>query len=155
MLRTRDGWTVGFDAVYNKAAALKHVDRAGQFLRAAKESEARGDLDAAVDALWGAAELAAKARLLTQPYPDVAKTKTHGRIKSRYNMEVKRENIPSQYAKTLNRLSDRRPFARFVGDAESMTADEFAQHASVVEQMLEDGRRIASLPPVEGRGSGT
>jgi hypothetical protein len=34
-----------------------------------------------------------------------------------------------------------------------MSAGEFSQHVSVVEHMIEDSRRVATMPPVEGKGS--
>lgn len=136
MLRHRDGWTVSFDAVYMKGAALQHLDRASQFWRSASECERRGDREAAVDNLWSAAELAATARLLTVPSPDVAKSKKHQILKARFNLAAKHSTVPLSHAKALNRLAAQRGTARYISDGNLMSEVEFLEHLATVGDMI-------------------
>jgi hypothetical protein len=144
ILSCRGGWTVGFDAVYFKGPAQDHLDRADQFWRSARDCQLQGDLAAGVDNLWSAVELAAKARLLAFPWPDVAKSKKHGVISARYNLEAKRAGVPIEYARTLNRLVSQRPVARYVALGELMKDSEFMEHLGVVERMISDCRDLVT-----------
>ena len=148
MLRTRDGWAVAFDAIYNRGASEAHLSRAEQFLQSARDNVGRGAVEVAVDNLWSACELAAKARLLTGPDPFVAKTKKHGVVRSRYNLQAKLTNIPEEFAKALNRLESCRSSARYVENGRSMSSEELSEHLATVKEMIGSCRRLIALPEI-------
>lgn len=153
MLRTRTGWAIALDAIYNRDRASQHLERAAEFWNTARLAAAAGHIAPAIDLLWSASELAAKARLLTIADPDVRDSRRHSVIHARYNMEAKLANIPAEFARTYNRLTEERPRARYLQGPVMLTAAELAQDLSTVRDMIDAGQDMLGLRPIEGTAS--
>ncbi|MBI4449658.1 HEPN domain-containing protein [Candidatus Uhrbacteria bacterium] len=140
---TPDGGQVfAFDAVYNKRLAAEHLAAAREFLDAATAAVSKGHARAALDTLFSAAELAAKATLLTMPDPAFQKSKKHGVIHARFNRRVRWGNGQPELAATLNRLRALRPRARYLEEPLGLGPDEMVRHLATVQAMIDHAARI-------------
>ena len=140
LMRTADSWLLAFDAVYNRRFASSHLDKANEFLAAARDSAQAGRAAAAAESLFAAVELGAKAYLLT--FADAAfRAKTnHRAIKVRFNEQSKFSNIPAEHAKLLNTLSDLRSEYRYRGDGQRPTVEKLDAWLALADELLRDVR---------------
>lgn len=112
----RDGWSLAFQ--FGRGG---HPDRfeflrlAQDFLETARQALAASRFSSFVDAAYSAAELFAKAELLSnRPTVDlVLQSRSHGAVTSNYDAWAKLGNSDLRFAKLLNRLADLRPAARY------------------------------------------
>ncbi len=114
MMRVRGNWHIHFDFRRDRARAQEHLDRASDFLEAAKDSFSANRLAPAVDNLFSAAELAARAELMVCGFYPEKPQKTHPSTKSWYNRWTNLGNAPVESSAVLNKLADLRPKARYV-----------------------------------------
>lgn len=124
LYRFPDHWIIAFDAIYNKAIATEHLSAAQQFLTAAQQALTIDAMRVFVDTCFSAAELTAKALLITTPLPGEATKMTHGRIHSRYNFQAKLGNVAISHKNALNRLTALRGSARYLNNALDITESE-------------------------------
>lgn len=108
-------WYGAFDFRYNKGEALSLLKVAEEFLITATEALSAGREHAAIDNLFSAAELAAKAFVITTPIPGHKEIKGHRTVHARFNMFARHGNIETDHRKTFNVLSQNRTTARYVG----------------------------------------
>jgi HEPN domain-containing protein len=134
--RIADQWSISFDFIYNKGTARDHLMAAREFLDAARHARHQGHWRAFVDTCFSGAELAAKSLLMTTPSPNEKKSKKHGRIHSRYNLEAKLGNVKEQHRKSFNRLTELRASARYLDGALVMDAKEADELFSGVEDAI-------------------
>jgi len=135
--RLDDVWKLEWDFRYNKALATKHIEMATQFYQLANLARQRGWFRPFVDTLFSAAELAAKARLLSV-YPDFRRKASHKGIKIKYNLWGKLQNVPPEHTTTLNRLTTFRTEARYFEGDLSISDDDAQELVDYVADMIED-----------------
>jgi uncharacterized protein (UPF0332 family) len=127
-------WIIAFDAIYNKGIASEYLSAAQQFLTAAQHALAARSMRVFVDTCFSAAELTAKALLVTTPLPEENTKMGHGRIHSRYNLQAKLGNVDALHRNALNRLAALRNPARYLSTALDINEDE----AKILVQAVED-----------------
>lgn len=114
IIRFGNQWSLAFDFIYNKGIAAEHLNAAREFISTSKQALANNQMRVFVDTCFSAAELAAKAILLTSPRPGENVKMSHGRIHSRYNLEAKYGNVNASHKDALNRLTSLRSSARYL-----------------------------------------
>lgn len=122
-----DRWYGSFDFRYNKGKATELLAAAEEFFETASDALAAGRLRAAMDNLFSAAELAAKAYVISTPLPGDTEAKSHGIVHSRFNMFSRHGNIESEHRKSFNALAAARATARYVQGALSATPEQVAK----------------------------
>jgi uncharacterized protein (UPF0332 family) len=132
--RIGDKWTIAFDCIYNKGIAAEHLSAARQFITAAQQALTPNSMRVFVDTCFSAAELTAKALLLTTPIPGENTKMSHKRIHSRYNIEAKLGNVEASHKNALNRLAALRTSARYLNNALDLSESE----AHTLIQAVED-----------------
>lgn len=136
LARYGDQWTIAFDAIYNKGIAAEHLAAAQQFIAAAQQALTTNSMRVFVDTCFSAAELTAKALLLTGPLPKENTKMSHGRIHSRYNLEAKLGNIDTSHKDALNRLAILRGSARYLNNALELSESEARALIQAVEDAI-------------------
>jgi len=134
--RFPDHWIISFDLVYNKGIATEHLLAAKQFLNAGLQAIKDNSMRVFVDTCFSAAELSAKALLITTPIPGENTKMSHGRIHSRYNLQAKLGNIDISHKDALNRLAALRGSARYLNNTLDINEDEATNLAKVVEDSI-------------------
>lgn len=110
-----DKWYASFDFRYNKHHAKELLNAAEEFLETGSSALSTGRLRPAIDNLFSAIELAAKAHVITTPTSnDPIDIKSHNQIHQQFNFLAHRGEIDSRYRKTFNALSNSRANARYV-----------------------------------------
>lgn len=131
-------WYLAFDARYNKGHARRHLAAASEFLEAARFAQSRRLWRACVHNLFGAAELAAKALLLSRPDPATLGAKSHTFVHSRYNIEAKHGNVQADHRRAFNTLFNWWQDARY-------PESDFNVDPKVIDELLEAvSRQIAT-----------
>lgn len=113
MMNIGGQWYIHFDFRRDKSHAADLLQRAREFYGTAKAGFQRGWLGPAVENLFAAAELAAKAELLVINFYPHEKAKDHGAIRGRYAKYANLGNAPIEGNTALNKLSRLRPAARY------------------------------------------
>jgi len=132
-----DAWVLSFNFVYNRATSARHIEMAREFCDAARSSLEGGRRRSFLDALFSAAELAAKARLLGWfPDPRFKKKSSHRAIITRFHRYAYVGNAPQSHLKTLSRLQDLRRRARYSAEKLRLSDREARDLLSVVEDMI-------------------
>lgn len=103
------GWKMFFNFQAGRGRSLKTMARAEQFLEAARYATENGHLGPAVDNLFSACELLAKARL-TLGHREADNHKT---IHSRINSERRLGNVDATFVDLFNRMTRARYPARY------------------------------------------
>ena len=124
VLQIADGQGIAFDFRYHSAHAAGLSTRAEEFLFVAEAALDQGYLNAFAENAFSAAELLAKAELISTLDTDVGRSKTHKRVLSSYNRHLKLSNTSPEAAKALNRLADLRPKARYGDGNPGLTESE-------------------------------
>lgn len=112
MFRSAEGWLMCFNFLSGRAKARDMLKLASQFLDAAKESGRRDHAGPAVDNLFSASELIAKAELILHR-SRAAEAKSHGIIASEINQWAQLGNIDAAFVALFNKLRRQRPNARY------------------------------------------
>jgi hypothetical protein len=99
-----------------------------------------------VDTCFSAAELTAKALLLTSPQPGENRKMSHGRIHSRYNLEAKYGNVDALHKDAFNRLATLRSSARYLNGTLELDENDAQTLMKAVEDAIEfmDRRLIST-----------
>lgn len=163
MIRTAGHWAIQFDFTYNSGRAHQTLDVAKDFLESAREAVAAGRQRVAVDNLYSAVELAAKATLLPHPDKTLFSSKTHGLVSRKFNRWAKLGNTDQRFADLLNRLGQLRPRARYGLGSLALAEGELEGMLAVAKEMIAQGReRVtrrlsrdgdAARPVPSGRGT--
>lgn len=106
-----DRWYGGFDFRYNKGKARDFLVAAQEFYESASDALAADRLRVAIDNLFSASELAAKAFVVATLFSD---TSSHGQVHKQFNMLSRTGDVDTDHRKTFNALSDARANARYV-----------------------------------------
>jgi uncharacterized protein (UPF0332 family) len=124
VLKMGNTWYGYFDFRYNKGYAKNLISASAEFLDAAYESFSKGRTRAAIDNLFSAAELAAKAFVITIPYPSERGKKTHGIIHTKFNQLSRHGNVETEQRKAFNKLTNLRSSARYLEKSLNISKDE-------------------------------
>jgi HEPN domain-containing protein len=130
-------WYGSFDFRYNRGKAVEFLAAAEEFLATASHALSKGNNRAAVDNLFSAAELAAKAYVVTTPLPGDGDLRTHGRIHARFNMFARQGNVDADHRKTFNALSEARTRARYVTGSLAAASEDLAKWKADVEGLVQ------------------
>lgn len=139
ILKVGNTWYGAFDFRYNEGYAKELISASTEFLDTADESFSKGRTRAAIDNLFSAAELAAKAFIITIPYPSEKKKKTHGMIHTKFNQLSRHGNVETEQRKAFNKLTNFRSAARYLEKRLNISKDEledlFLQAKNLVESV--------------------
>jgi len=135
MLRVAGHWYGYFDFRRNKHLSKKHAAAAQEFLETARYAYENKHLSAFVDNLFSAAELAAKAQLLST-FSELRASKKHEHVRNKYNLWFSWGNVEAEYCRVLNHLSQLRYPARYLNKELVITDNEVAYMLQVVEKMV-------------------
>lgn len=114
LIRLGDTWSIAFDFRYNKSLSKRHLQTAQEFFDAAVVSCERKQWSAFADTLFSAAELTAKALLLSMPDPKFRKKASHGAVHSKFNRFASLGNVEQSQRQAFNSLSELRGRARYL-----------------------------------------
>jgi HEPN domain-containing protein len=145
LYRFPDHWIIAFDAIYNKGIASEYLSAARQFLAAAQQALVAGSTRVFVDTCFSAAELTAKALLITTPLPGENTNMSHGRIHSRYNRQANLRNVDASHKNALNRLAALRNPARYLSNPLHISEEEAKTLIRAVEDAMSFVNRRVSL----------
>lgn len=145
LYRFPDHWIIAFDAIYNKRIASEYLSVAQQFLAAAQHAITAGSMRVFVDTCFSAAELTAKALLITSPRPKENTKMTHGLIHSRYNLQAKLGNVDASHRNALNRLAGLRNPARYLTNDLDIAEEEAKTILQVVQDAVSFVNRRVNL----------
>ncbi len=138
-------WHGAFDFRYNKRAISDLLSAAEEFFETSVAALAAGRIRAAIDNLFSAAELAAKACVLSSPAEDYATPESHGQVHSRFNWLAKNGAVDTEHRKTFNALRDSRLNARYIRRSEIETPELVATWQSVIRDLISHVRERAAV----------
>lgn len=136
----KGGWMISFDFRRNASRMRAHADRAEGFLTAAEDALRRSDLHVSAETLFAAVELVAKGLLLWMPDKRFLNSKSHKALHSRFNVHRHLGNIDGRFATLLNRLTELREAARYVGQPLNLGRPEADAMIRVGKEMLTELR---------------
>jgi hypothetical protein len=113
----RAGWSIAFEFGYRHPRRHDFLRLGHQFAETAREALAAGRVGVALDNAFSATELLAKTELLScAPTIEAAiAARTHGSVRESYNLWGRLDNTDRRFIDLLNRLSDLRQPARYLG----------------------------------------
>jgi hypothetical protein len=129
-------WHGAFDFRYNKGHARQLLEPAEEFLVTASEAILACRKRAAIDNLFSAAELAAKAYVITTPAQGDRQAKRHGHIHSRFNISARDGNVEPEHRSTFNQLTECRRRARYLDGTLDEPLEEISKWKVHVEALL-------------------
>lgn len=134
---TGKAFVLAFDFRSGKGKAITLLNLAKQFHWTSSKSFEHGYIGPAIDNLFSACELAAKARLILFRNP-AATGKSHGTLQSAINLWGKMGNIDTEFLNILNRMGNARASARYNPDESILTlsADDIAVVKAEIEGLL-------------------
>jgi len=106
-------WRLFFDCRYNKAWAARHISAAKEFLDAAQHAKSNHQWRSFVDNAFSAAELAAKALVLSAPVPGTKAISTHRAVHTGFNRLSRYGNVEARHRDAFNELAALREKARY------------------------------------------
>lgn len=136
LLLIGDQWYGSFDFRYNKGKAAELLAAAEEFFQTGSAALAAGRLRAAIDNFFSAAELAAKAYVLSSPLPGDSESKSHSLVHKRFNMFSQHGNIETEHRKAFNALSAARANARYVHGPVAESPELVAKWKSDIEGLI-------------------
>jgi hypothetical protein len=144
-----DHWLMYFDFRRNKLKATNLVDRAEQFCVSAEHALAHQHFGPAIDNLFSACELAAKARLITSAAMS-SEVRTHGTIHSGINRWGRLGNVDAKFVEMFNKLSKNRESARYAAKKIDLSGlineDMIANARAEIAQLKERLKRFGDDP---------
>jgi hypothetical protein len=130
-----------FDFRYNKALAVKHLRTAREFLDTAADCETKGRDAPFVDSLLSAAELIARATLITMPDRKFRKKASHKEIQQKHATFVESGNADPAHADVYGELRQVRDALRYVTAARTIAPEDAQRYLETVEDMYADAER--------------
>lgn len=139
-------WMISFNALAGRRMAAGFIKLASEFLFTSKAAAAGGHVGPAIDNLFSACELLAKAELIMHRF-EAAKSKKHGAIHSVINRWGQLGNVHPQSVRTMNRMGNLRSAARYQGTADVQHLPT-PEEVEAVEAYLDHiGQRASASPP--------
>lgn len=136
MLRIENQWIMTFDFIYNKGLSRKYVDVAQEFLSVAQIAFEKKFWHPFTDNLFSAAELSARALLLSIPDPKFKKKTSHADLSHRYNWFADLGNVKPEHRTIFNKLAGWRSNARYLKGTFLKNKDEAEQLLAAVQDMV-------------------
>jgi len=130
-------WRIVFNFQTGRAKSKDRLVNASHFLDAARASVEKGHAGPAVENLFAACELTAKAELILHR-DNAANAKTHGSLASAINAWARLGNVDGAFVSLFNKLGQQRPNARY-GDAESRPPSPTLEDIELVRMVIERG----------------
>ena len=137
LLRVGERGLLTFDFRYTAERVSQLIEAATEFYEAAEGARTKGHVRAFMENLFAAAELTAKARLMSTPDPNLLSAKSHGFIGSSLNLHAKWGNVDGSFASLFNRLTSQRSAARYLRGEVKVTATEMAEMAATLRANLD------------------
>jgi uncharacterized protein (UPF0332 family) len=137
VLQIAEGQAIAFDFRYNSAHAAGLSARASEFLFVADAALNAGYFNAFAENAYTAGELLAKAELIVSLDTELTTAKTHKRVLSSYNQQLKLANTSQDAARVLNRLASLRKTARYGQRQSGVTEAEAREMLAVLRAFLE------------------
>lgn len=139
-------WHLFFDFRYNKAWAAEHIEAAKQFLGSAEYARSKNQWRACLDNAFSAAELAARAILLSMPDQRKKPPSSHKATHNRFNRFAQHGNIDAEHRDVFNKLAQARENARYPRRElifEESTAD---RYLGAVRGLIEKAEQWYAMP---------
>jgi len=136
LLLIGDRWYGSFDFRYNRGKAAELLSAAEEFFQSGSAALAAGRRRPAIDNLYSAAELAAKAFVISMPLPGESDSTSHGQVQKRFNMFSRHGNIETEQRKAFNALSDARATARYLRGPLTWTPEMIAKRQKEIEGLI-------------------
>lgn len=157
VFRVGPQWFLGFDFRYRQGWVERLVDASKQFLEAARDASARRHWRAFIDNAYSAAELAAKAILLSMTGTPDDIPNSHKAIHSRLNELAKVGNIKTHHREVFNALARDRQRARYPRQTFVFASDTAPIYLKEVEDFIAHaevlmGRAEQPLRPTGDKG---
>lgn len=145
----RGGWSVAFSFVRGHPSRHTCLEMGQEFLATAKEALADGRLGPCFDTAFSAAELLAKAELLScRPTVDlVLGSRKHDAVRSHYHLWARLGKTADRFPKLLSRLTELRGSARYLDDRIELSIDEARDTVATLEAMEEHVRAVVTGEP--------
>lgn len=124
ILSSESSWLIAFDFRYNKKRSAEHIEAAKEFLASARQALKSDLLRPFVENLASAAELGAKAYLLSRPDRSIMTAKTHKLIHRKINAERRLGNVAGAHIDSFNALHQLRYPARYLHGTFAVGAEE-------------------------------
>lgn len=134
----KDYWVLGFDFRYNKDIAKINLDRAREFLNAAKKLDSDSDLNPLIYLLWSVCELIIDVRLYLLPCEKPLPM--HRDRKEKVGKFSKTSNIFSdEFIKTFDKLLQEKNNARYGGIVNGKLDKNFCDKVKIIlEKEIQD-----------------
>lgn len=129
------GWSLAFSGHYNFARSRRHVETAHEFLGLVETALKQGSLHGFAENAFAAAELLAKAELISLPDEALLRG-THKTIIGAYNLWAKLGNAEPRFAHLLNELNRLRPAGRYVQGELELDGAAAETHLQTLRDML-------------------
>jgi hypothetical protein len=139
---------MSFDFRQNKAKASHFVKLAEEYCAVAAHAMSEHHLGPAIDNLFSACELVAKARLITEA-AQRSDVKKHGTIRAGINRWGTIGNVDREFVETFNKLSNARNSARYTagGDLSGLVdADMITKARAEIMQLRDRLKRFSADP---------
>ena len=149
VLWTGTRWFCGFNFLKHRARCADLLVKAFQFAQAGEEARDRGHAAVAVDTLYSACELVAKAMLVAGHQLDL-EARTHAAVATQLNLWRRVGNVEGAFVDLFNRLGRLRSRYRYDANvSEPMPISE--DDLSLLRAMIERGHdRVKPKPPANG-----
>ncbi len=142
LIRIGSHWTIAFDFRYNKVLSKKLIETAKQFCDSADYSFKQKLWSPFIDNLFSAAELVAKAVLLSMHDTNLRKKATHRGIQTKFNRFADLGPVKAQHSDTLNKLSGLRDQARYLKGQLTISQTKARELLENVKSMIENVKSL-------------
>jgi uncharacterized protein (UPF0332 family) len=144
----RDSWLLGFQLAHRHPARGEHLEAGREFLATAQYAFEQGWLRVALDDAHSAAELLAKAELLScGPVIELAENaQSHDGVSTIYNLWGRLGNTESKFVDALNRLRWLRSDARYLKRDRLPEVSEIEKLLKTLEAMERHAAHLVEAP---------
>jgi HEPN domain-containing protein len=146
-LRHRGGWSLAMSFSYNAARIIGHIEAADEFLATARHALGQRRLRAFAESAFSAAELYAKAELLSLPDKRLM-TAGHSTVSRNYSLWTRLGNADHSFSALLHRLTRLRADSRYLRREARVTEDDAALMLATLDRMAHHVRATRPRPSV-------
>lgn len=145
----RNGWSIAFEFSYRHPVRHDFLALGRDFTTTAREALAADRVGVSLDAAFSAAELLAKAELLScaPTIESALAARTHGSVREPYSLWARLDNTDRRFVTLLGRLQDLRGPARYLRGQLNLPDGEPQALIETLEEMLEHVERVAAGDP--------
>lgn len=138
IIRTEAKWFTSFNFLSNRAKCIDLLSKSKQFAEGAAQASEKGHQAVAVDTLFSACELIAKAYLVSSNMVPL-ENRTHGPLAGNINRQRKMGNVHEAFVDLFNRMQKLRPRYRYdaqFSDATPVTDDDIGLVHAMIEASI-------------------